>query len=59
MRIVTSFVGKNNDFRTWLREEGTTRRLVGELVAAVESGKIVSLADYRAKRKSRLESGQS
>lgn len=54
MRMVTSFVGKNHEFRTWLRK-GATRRLVGglvgELVAAVESGKVVSLADYRIKRK--------
>ncbi len=48
---IASFKGSNRDFRAWLREQraGMTRSLVGELVAAVESGKVVALAEYRAK----------
>lgn len=55
MRMVSAFIGKNSDFRAWLRE-GATRNLVNELVSAVENDKndkIVSLAEYRLKRKSR------
>lgn len=37
--LVTSFVGRNKDFRTWL--------------AAGMPANVVSLAEYRAKRKNR------
>ncbi len=50
---IASFKGSNRDFRTWLRNQRTrmTRSLVKELAAGVESGKVVSLAEWRIKRK--------
>lgn len=53
--LVASFVGSNRDFRAWLREQGDrmTRGLVSELRTAVESGKVVALAEQRIKRKNR------
>jgi len=49
---VASFKGSNRDFRAWLRDQraGMTRSLVEELTAEVGSGKVVALADFRAKR---------
>ena len=42
--VVTSFVGRNKDFRTWL--------------AAGMPANVVSLAEYRQKKESRQESGK-
>ena len=39
MQLLASFVGKNRDFRAWL--------------AAQRPANVVSLAEYRAKRKNR------
>jgi len=54
MRIA-AFKGTNRDFKAWLRDQRArmTRGLVSELAAGVESGKVVSLTEYRLKRTKR------
>lgn len=39
MQIISSFFGRNRDFKAWLRDQKMVRSLVKDLAAAVESGR--------------------